>query len=164
MTTQAASLEVDIGTQSLSAWNRERTLIERYPVSTAANGTGQQKDSLRTPLGHHVVRARIGQGMPRNMVFRGRRPTGEIYSEALGRSEPGRDWILTRILWLSGLQIGINRLGSVDTMQRFIYIHGAPDEYRMGIPRSRGCIQMRNPDLLEIFDMTPVGTPVYIHA
>lgn len=160
----AAYLEVSISAQSISAWNRRNDLIGKYPVSTASNGIGQQNGSFRTPIGQHVVRAKIGQGVPLNTVFRGRRPTGEIYSEALRRSEPERDWILTRILWLSGREIGINRLGNVDTMRRFIYIHGAPDKYEMGIPRSRGCIQMRNKSLLEIFDMTPVGTPVYIHA
>ena len=111
-----------------------------------------------------MVRARIGEGAPVNTIFRGRRPTGEIYRQGMREEFPDRDWILTRILWLSGSEKGFNRLGDVDTMRRYIYIHGAPDEVEMGEPGSIGCIRMHNQDLIKLFNMTPVGTPVTIHA
>jgi len=133
-----------------------------WPVSTASNGVGEQSGSYRTPRGRHVVRARIGAGLPANTVFIGRRPNGEIYTPELGAAYPGRDWILTRILWLSGCEPGFNRLGSVDTMRRFIYIHGSPDGVAMGAPGSHGCIRMRNADIIDLFDRIPVGTPVEI--
>ena len=132
------------------------------PVSTAARGPGEEKDSFRTPRGAHVVRARIGADAPLNTVFVGRRPTGEIYTPALGRAHPGRDWILTRILWLSGLEPGRNRLGNVDTMQRYIYIHGSPDEVALGMPGSHGCIRMSNREVVELFERVPAGTEVQI--
>ena len=118
--------------------------------------------SFRTPRGAHVVRARIGAGLPLNTVFVGRRPTGEIYTPALGRAHPGRDWILTRILWLSGVEPGRNRLGKVDTMRRFIYIHGCPDEVALGVPGSHGCIRMGNREVAALFEQVSAGTAVRI--
>jgi hypothetical protein len=133
------------------------------PVSTALNGAGELKNSGCTPRGEHVIRACIGDGLPLNTVFVGRRPTGEIYSDALGQQFPQRDWILTRILWLSGTELGKNRLGNVDTMQRYIYIHGCPDALPMGVPLSHGCIRMHNTDLIELFSRVSAGTRVIIH-
>jgi lipoprotein-anchoring transpeptidase ErfK/SrfK len=95
-------------------------------------------------------------------VFVGRRPTGELYTPELSEQFPKRDWILTRILWLSGCEVGFNRLGDVDTMRRYIYIHGSPDSVHMGEPGSIGCIRMRNADIVELFDLVPAGTPVNI--
>jgi lipoprotein-anchoring transpeptidase ErfK/SrfK len=118
--------------------------------------------SLQTPRGRHVIRAKIGAGAPANTVFRGRRPTGEIYTSELKAQFPERDWILTRILWLSGTEVGRNRLGNVDTMRRYIYIHGMPDSEPLGVPGSIGCIRMRNGDLVELFDFVPAGTAVEI--
>jgi L,D-transpeptidase YbiS len=155
-------LEVDIGNQSLLVREDDR-VVKRYAVSTARNGAGELLQSEQTPRGRHVVRARIGADQPVNTVFRGRRPTGEIYSAALRSAQPERDWILTRILWLSGLEVGKNRLGAVDTMRRFIYIHGCPDEDEMGVPGSHGCIKMRNQDVIELFNRIPAGTRVFIH-
>ena len=132
------------------------------PVSTAFRGAGEEKDSFCTPRGAHVVRARIGAGVPLNTVFVGRRPSGEIYTPALGRTFPERDWILTRILWLSGAEPGRNRLGKVDTMQRYIYIHGSPNEVTLGVPGSHGCIRMSNREVVLLFDRVPVGTEVQI--
>jgi lipoprotein-anchoring transpeptidase ErfK/SrfK len=123
---------------------------------------GEQAGSNCTPRGRHIVRAKIGGGMPANTVFRGRRPTGETYSETLAQEQPERDWILTRILWLSGCELGFNRLGEVDTMHRYIYIHGCPDSAPMGTPQSIGCVRMRNADILELFDLVPPGTSVEI--
>lgn len=136
--------------------------VARWSVSTALKGAGCAAGSYQTPLGRHRIRARIGAGQPLNTVFRGRRPTGEIYSDAVGREFPGRDWILTRILWLCGEEKGFNRGGSVDSQRRYIYIHGTPDSEPMGEPRSHGCIRMRNQDVLDLFDRVPVGTPVII--
>ena len=155
-------IDIDIGKQTLRLFDGE-TLLREYAVSTAANGVGQQEGSGCTPLGRHRIRARIGTGQPSGAVFVGRRPTGEIWSPQLAAEHPQRDWILSRILWLSGEQPGFNRLGNVDSMRRFIYIHGAPDSEPMGIPCSHGCVRMRNADVLELFDLVPVGCPVLIH-
>lgn len=131
-------------------------------ISTARNGAGEVRDSECTPRGWHEVVEMIGAGCPVNTVFVGRRPTGEIYTPALGAREQGRDWILTRILWLGGLEAGCNRDGDVDTRGRYIYIHGSPDEVAMGRPGSRGCIRMHNRDILQLFDEVGVGTRVLI--
>ena len=132
-------------------------------VSTAKNGPGEMKNSECTPRGLHTIRACIGTDFPDNTIFVGRRPTGELYSDALSAQLPERDWILTRILWLSGLEVGRNRLANVDTMQRYIYIHGCPDRLPMGEPLSHGCIRMHNRDLLVLFDLVKAGTQVMIH-
>jgi lipoprotein-anchoring transpeptidase ErfK/SrfK len=139
-----------------------RQAVASYAVSTSRYGTGNRQGSYRTPLGRHIVRAKIGAGQPLGTVFVGRRPTGEIYSEGLARAQPARDWILTRILWLSGTEVGKNRLGAVDTMRRYIYIHGTPDTDPLGEPGSIGCIRMRNTDIVALFEMTPVGARVLI--
>lgn len=155
-------LHVDIARQTLDWVDDAGRLVRRYSVSTALRGAGEQRGSYRTPRGRHIVRARIGAGAPTNTVFVGRRPTGEIYSPELAARFPGRDWILTRILWLSGCEVGFNRLGDVDTMRRYVYIHGSPDSVPMGTPGSIGCVRMRNADIVELFDAIPAGTPVLI--
>ncbi|MCB5189421.1 L,D-transpeptidase [Methylobacillus arboreus] len=155
-------IEVSIPEQTLRLFDAENSLVRRFPVSTALKGIGEQKDSYCTPRGRHLVRAKIGAGQPLGAVFRGRRPTGEIWTPALHAQHPGRDWILTRILWLSGCEPGFNRLGNVDSMQRYIYIHGTPDSEPMGEPHSHGCIRMRNEDVSELFDLVPFYTAVTI--
>lgn len=135
---------------------------ERFPVSTSRFGPGEREGSGCTPRGRHVVRAKIGAGLACGAVLHGRRPTGEVWSPALAAAQPGRDWILSRILWLSGCELGRNRLDGVDTMRRFIYIHGTPETEPMGVPFSHGCIRMRNDDVIRLFDMVAVGTPVEI--
>ncbi len=132
-------------------------------IATASNGTGQQQGSECTPLGSHRIRAKIGIDEPINTVFVGRRPTGEVYSPKLDSQYPERDWILTRILWLCGNEVGHNRGGMVDTQRRYVYIHGAPDSHDMGIPSSHGCIKMRNNDVVELFDRVSIGTTVLIN-
>ena len=154
-------IEISVAAQTLTLLEQD-AVRARFQVSTAARGAGEQKGSERTPRGLHVVRAKIGAGLPLGSVLVARRPTGEIWTPRLHAEHPGRDWILTRILWLSGLQRGVNRLGSVDSMQRFIYIHGTPDTEPMGTPRSHGCIRMRNEDMLALFDAVSVGTRVQI--
>lgn len=155
-------IEICVASQTLDLFDDAGLLLKRYRISTALNGVGEESGSYCTPRGAHVVRAKIGAGQPANAVFVRRRPTGEIYTPELGARFPGRDWILTRILWLSGCEPGMNRLGSVDTMRRYIYIHGTPDEVELGRPGSKGCVRMRNDDILELFDHVPAGTPVVI--
>lgn len=141
---------------------RDDQLFKTYVISTAKNGLGEVKNSFQTPRGLHMIRAKIGANAPVNAIFKERRFNGEVYTKEMHEQFPGRDWILTRILWLSGLEPGKNRLGNVDTMQRFIYIHGSPDERPTGNPTSRGCIRMRNQDIIEFFDLVPYGTKVFI--
>lgn len=154
-------IEINLAEQRLRLYAGDEVLLEA-PVSTAANGPGEVNGSGGTPRGWHVVRACIGAGSPANTVFVGRRPTGEVLTPERRAAEPQRDWILTRILWLSGLERGRNRLGQVDTMRRYIYIHGTPDEERLGVPASHGCIRMRNTDIMDLFEQVPVGTRVLI--
>lgn len=156
-------IEIAIQTQQLTLRNQAGQVLAQYPVSTAKNGVGSLNGSGCTPLGQHIIRAKIGTGAPENAVFVGRRLTGEICTPALMQQHPNRDWILTRILWLSGCEIDQNRLGNVDTMRRYIYIHGTPDSTDMATPGSHGCVRMRNADLIELFDRVPAFTAVNIH-
>jgi len=158
------NITIHIPSQSLELFDDAGHLLHRYAVSTGANGVGEESGSFCTPRGRHVIRARIGAGQPENAVFVARRPTGEIYTPELGKRQPGRDWILTRILWLSGCERGYNRLGTCDTMSRYIYIHGTPDSTVLGQPGSKGCVRMRNADLLELFELVEAGTQVDIAA
>ncbi len=154
-------IEISISKQQLRYYRGDQTVMD-VAVATASNGSGEQSGSECTPRGQHYIRAKIGAGCPVDSVFIGRRPTGEIYQQALKQQSPERDWILSRILWLCGTEPGKNRLGKVDTMRRYIYIHGCPDQDPMGIPSSHGCIKMRNADVLKLFDLVNVGTYVYI--
>ncbi|MDH5693645.1 MAG: L,D-transpeptidase [Gammaproteobacteria bacterium] len=154
-------IEVDISTQFLTLYQNE-SQIRSYRIATAKNGPGEVFGSECTPRGKHYIRAKIGQGCAENTVFVGRRPTGEIFDESLREAHPKRDWILTRILWLCGLEPGKNRLGEVDTMRRYIYIHGCPDSDEMGIPSSHGCVKMQNAEMIELFGLVEVGTVVDI--
>jgi predicted GNAT family N-acyltransferase len=155
-------IRISLPHQTLELHDERGALLRRYSISTARKGAGEQNGSFCTPRGRHIVRAKIGSGEPANTVFVRRRPTGEVWSPELAEAFPGRDWILTRILWLSGREPGRNRLGEVDTMRRYIYLHGSPDTVAMGAPGSIGCVRMRNDDIVELFDMVPVYTPVDI--
>ncbi|MDF1781081.1 MAG: L,D-transpeptidase [Alcanivoracaceae bacterium] len=155
-------IDVSISEQMLVLYDGDMP-ARYFTVSTALKGVGQSEGSHCTPLGRHQIRARIGAGLEQGSVLVGRRPTGEVWTPALSAQHPQRDWILSRILWLSGCEPGVNRMGSVDSMRRFIYIHGTPDIEPMGVPRSHGCIRMRNTDVIELFDRVPVGCPVLIH-
>ena len=157
----AVEIVVSISAQTLEL-TRDGTVLSQYAISTACNGAGELQDSECTPRGKHIIRAKIGAGCPPGTVFVGRRPTGETWSPQLEREQPGRDWILTRILWLSGTEPGVNRLANVDTMRRYIYIHGTPHEDDIGKPVSHGCVRMRNEDIVELFDNIEVGTHVTI--
>jgi len=153
------TITVDLGLQTLALFDDDR-LRGSYAISSAANGPGELMDSECTPRGHHVIAEKIGAGCVPNTVFVGRRATGEIYSPAMRSADPQRDWILTRILWLSGTEPGRNCGGNVDSKARYIYIHGTPDDTPMSIPGSRGCIRMRNRDIVELFELVDVGTTV----
>lgn len=131
-------------------------------VSTSKNGVGQHQGSYQTPQGRHRIRAKIGAGSAFNTIFVGRRKTGEIWSPELAARYPQRDWILTRVLWLCGMEPGKNRFGNVDTMRRYIYLHGSPDTVAMGEPGSIGCIRMKNSDIVSLFDFVPTGVTVEI--
>lgn len=160
-TTADVYIVIVLAQQHLYLYRNDMQVFDT-PVSTAANGAGEQNGSECTPRGMHYIRARIGAGCPPNTVFAGRRPTGEIYTPDLGMQYPDRDWILTRILWLCGREPGRNRLGQVDTMRRYIYIHGTPEETQLGVPGSHGCIRVANTAMIALFDQVPVGTPVDI--
>ncbi len=155
-------IRIGIASQTLSLLDEHGGLVKAYSISSSRFGTGERSGSFRTPRGLHVIRAKIGKDRPVNTVFVRRRPTGEIYSAELSEKFPDRDWILTRILWLSGLEPGFNRHGEVDTMKRYIYIHGSPDTAEMGKPGSIGCIRMRNEDLIDLFERVEAGTEVEI--
>lgn len=155
-------LDIDLTAQRLQLLDGA-TRVREYTVSTAANGPGEILGSGCTPRGRHRVRAKIGAGLPNGAVLRARRWTREVWSPELGAQYPGRDWILSRILWLSGVEPGRNRLGCVDTFRRYIYLHGTPDVAALGRPASHGCIRMRNDDVIELFDLVSAGTDVELH-
>jgi L,D-transpeptidase YbiS len=154
-------IRIDAAKQELTLLDGDK-VIKRYAVSTAKNGLGEKNGSFCTPRGRHIVRAKIGTGQPLGTVFVRRRPTGEVWTPQMHAKYPGRDWILTRILWLSGTEKGKNRLGDVDTMRRYIYIHGSHELAEMGKPGSIGCVRMRNNDIVELYDLVPPYTPVEI--
>ena len=158
-------IEVDIRLQQLYLWEPYPDgdmLIRQYTVSTAANGPGEQSGSYCTPRGRHRIAAKIGAGAPLCAAFKARELTGEIWTPELDAANPGRDWILTRILWLEGLEAGKNKGGTVDSHARYIYIHGTNEEHKLGTPASHGCIRMKNTEVAELFDRVKVGTEVRI--
>ncbi len=155
------SIAIDLSAQTLSLLDGDE-LIRTYRVSTAANGPGEQVDSECTPRGRHVIDEKFGDGCAPDTVFVGRRPTGETYTAALRERDPGRDWIVTRILWLAGTEPGRNAGGDVDTKSRYIYLHGTPDDTDMSVPGSHGCVRMRNADIIELYELVSPGTEVVI--
>lgn len=155
-------ININISSQELVIIDDNNSILRKYAVSTSKHGAGERHGSYCTPRGRHIIRAKIGAGQPANTVFVGRRPTGEMYSPELLAKFPDRDWILTRILWLSGCEVGFNRLGQVDTMRRYIYIHGSPDSVEMGKPASIGCIRMNNKDIIDLFERVYPGVQVNI--
>ncbi len=155
------SIAIDLNAQTLSLLDGNE-LLRTYPVSTAANGPGERADSECTPRGRHVIDEKFGDGCAPDTVFVGRRPTGETYTAALRERDPGRDWIVTRILWLAGTEPGRNAGGDVDTKSRYIYLHGTPDDTDMSVPGSHGCVRMRNADIIELYELVSPGTEVVI--
>ena len=158
---QGKYIEINISKQTLSLF-KGNDVVKQYTISTAKNGPGELMDSECTPRGEHIIREKFGTGCEVNMVFVSREPTGELYHPGLRQQFPDRDWILTRILWLSGCETGKNKGGSVDSYDRYIYIHGSPDDLVMGSPGSRGCVRMRNNDIIELFELVGSETDVNI--
>lgn len=154
-------LQVSVPQQTLTHWQAGQR-VAVYSVSTGEKGVGEQEGSEQTPRGWHYVRAKIGSGAPLNTVFVGRRPTGEIYTRDLKEAFPQRRWVLTRILWLCGLERGKNRGGTVDTMRRYVYIHGFPEDKPVGTPGSNGCVCLKNNAMVALFDVIPAFIPVLI--
>jgi L,D-transpeptidase YbiS len=159
---ESAQIDVNVQRQLLT-WRGIDLPPRSYLVSTAKNGVGCLQGSGCTPTGLHRIRLKIGAGCQSGTVFSGRRPTGEVYDAELATAFPRRDWILTRIMWLEGLESGFNRGRAVDTLRRFIYIHGTPDEAQLGAPASHGCIRMRNADIIELFELVENYTRVHIN-
>jgi lipoprotein-anchoring transpeptidase ErfK/SrfK len=155
-------IDICIATQTLQLIEKNKEL-KSYPISSAKNGLGEEMGSECTPKGKHKIRAKIGIDQPLNSVFIARRSTGEIYNLALAAEFPDRDWILTRILWLGGLEVGFNRYGKKDSTWRYIYIHGCPDHLMQGKPDSHGCIRMGNHDIIDFFGRVQVGDEILIH-
>ncbi len=152
---------ISIARQRLWLYQDGEPVME-CPVSTAANGPGERMDSGCTPRGRHRICEKIGDGQPPGAVFVGRRPTGEIWSPRLREQYPERDWILTRILWLEGLEEGFNRGGEVDSRERYIYLHGTPDDTPLGRPGSHGCIRLANDAITDLYQRVEVGDEVLI--
>jgi L,D-transpeptidase YbiS len=155
---------IDVAKQLLQLRNADNALLAEYPISSALKGVGEKQGSYQTPRGRHVIGEKIGENMPIFTVFSARKPTGEIFSEALSSQYPDRDWILSRILWLEGVEEGVNRGNDVDSRSRYIYIHGTNEENYIGVPRSHGCIRMRNADVIDLFDRVSVGDAVFVCA
>ena len=147
-----SKINISVSSQKLSLF-QEGELVSSYKVSTALKGVGQEKNTNKTPLGNHIIRAMIGRNLPIYAVIKARRFTNEIWTKELDDPSITVDWILSRVIWLSGKDLGRNRLGNVDTMQRYIYIHGTNEEHLLGTPSSHGCIRMSNEDVIELFDV-----------
>ena len=154
-------LHISCKHQRLEVYHNHRCM-QSMSISTGKKGTGQQKNSGKTPLGWHCIAEKFGDDAPINSVFVARKPTGEIYTSELKENNPERDWILTRILRLKGLELGVNLEGEVDTYQRYIFLHGTPVETILGVNGSKGCIRVRNRAIVKLYNQVSVGTPVYI--
>jgi len=157
-TLEQADVWIDLAEQSLTLPKHNKF----YVISSGKNGIGEQENSGKTPRGWHKVALKFGHSAVKNAVFKARQETGEVYNDALAAQFPERDWILSRILWLSGLEDNFNQGEGCDTFKRYIYIHGTPDSEPMGIPMSHGCIRMRNDDVIELFDLIPEQALVFI--
>lgn len=153
-------LLVDVSSQRLVV-SHSGIVKSVYAVSTAKAGEGSLSGSGKTPLGWHHVTDWIGEGAPPGQVFAARRPTEEVIPRSGWSSEQSKDKVLSRIMWLSGLERGVNYGGDVDSRSRFIYLHGTNQEHLIGTKASHGCIRLRNDDVLELFDMTK-GLPTFV--
>ena len=158
-------IEISLASQQLSlleAMPEGPKLLRQYPVSTALNGAGEAEGSYCTPRGRHRIAQKIGACAPLFAVFKARLPTGEIWTPELEAKAPGCDWILSRILWLEGMEAGKNQGDKVDSHARYIYIHGTNEEHKIGTPVSHGCIRMKNADVVALYDLVEMGTEVNI--
>lgn len=153
-----ADILIDLAQQMLYLSKYQK----KYSISTGKNGIGEQENSGKTPRGWHRIAEKIGKNTPVNSVFIARQATGEIYDDELAEQYPQRDWILSRILWLQGLEPNFNCGKGCDTHQRYIYIHGTPDSEPMGEALSHGCVRMRNQEIIELFDLVNENALVYL--
>jgi hypothetical protein len=156
----ALGLWVSVGRQQLCGLENGRVRFA-YRCSTAAKGVGNREGSNQTPLGWHEIQERFGDGLPAGAIFKERKHKGKVWSPGSGT---GDDLILSRIMWLGGLEPGINASPGIDSHTRYIYIHGTPQEDRLGTPASMGCIRLSNADVIELYEQTALGTPVFISA
>lgn len=159
----SALIVVDVSMQKLSLYEGLKEL-HSYSISTSAYGTGSQAGSMKTPLGLHRVKRKIGARAATGTIFKGRVDTGRIARIHLEPEHTGDDFVTSRILWLDGMEPGENSGGDVDSYRRYIYIHGTHEEGLIGQPASHGCIRMRNADVIELFDLVPEKTPVWIRG
>ena len=156
------SIKINIAEQQLSLLDEDGNMIHQYPVSTSKKGSGNQNGSEQTPLGMHRIKNKLGGAMPVNEVFIGRVPHGSL-EECIERElDLPDDVIMSRIMWLEGMEPGRNQGGYVDTYERYIYIHGTNHEDTIGMPNSIGCIRMRNNDVVDLFRLVEVGSEVLI--
>lgn len=155
------SIETKLSEQKLYVM-RDNQIFKQYPISSSKFGIGSEAGSNKTPLGKHIVREKIGAGAPINTIFKSRVDTKKIAQVCLEPKDTGHDYVTTRILWLEGIEEGINKGNGIDSYRRNIYIHGTPEEGLIGTPASHGCIRMRNKDVMELFDLIPTGTKVEI--
>ena len=154
---------VDISEQRLYLYNNDN-LVQSFPVSTSKYGEGQIENSFKTPLGLHEIKEKIGDKEPINTIFTARENTNKIAEIQINPNDTENDFVTSRILWLDGLENGINRGVGVDSYSRYIYIHGTHEEGLIGQKASHGCIRMFNNDVIELFDMVSEGTKVQIRA
>lgn len=152
---------VDVSAQRLSLY-RHGERVGHWQVSTSQFGTGNRQNSQRTPLGVHRVARKIGDNAPIGTLFRARRDTGRTVSILKDDRAADGDYVTTRILWLEGLEPGVNKGPGIDSFDRYIYIHGTAEEGRIGRPVSHGCVRMRNDEVIALFDQVAEGTLVEI--
>ena len=156
------SIKINVTEQLLSLFDDDGKLLHQYPVSTSKYGTGSRNGSEKTPLGLHRIKNKLGGSMPVNEVFIGRVPHGSLEECQQRGVELPDDVIMSRIMWLEGMEPGRNQGGYVDTYQRYIYIHGTNHEDSIGTPSSIGCIRMRNQDVVDLFRQVEIGSEVLI--
>ncbi|VAW51241.1 ErfK/YbiS/YcfS/YnhG family protein [hydrothermal vent metagenome] len=156
------SINISVAKQELKLLDEDGLLLHQYPVSTSKYGTGSENGSEKTPLGLHRIKEKLGGAMPVNEVYIGRVPHGNL-EECLEQGvELPDDVIMSRIMWLEGMEPGRNHGGYVDTYQRYIYIHGTNHEENIGTPASIGCIRMCNKDVVDLFRQVEIGSEVLI--
>jgi lipoprotein-anchoring transpeptidase ErfK/SrfK len=139
------------------------TVSREFIISSSFYGTGSLRNSLKTPLGKHVIYKKIGEDLPVNAILKGRKWSGAIANIVSDPIDTDYDHVTSRILWLDGLEIGSNKGSDVDSMSRYIYIHGTAEEGLLGRPASDGCIRMYNVEVIELFDLVEEGTQVWIY-
>jgi lipoprotein-anchoring transpeptidase ErfK/SrfK len=158
----SVSLLVRISEQSLYLLDELEEVVQKYAVSTSKYGVGNKEGSFQTPTGRHIVKEKIGGQVAMNEVFVGRKPLGVLEDLQARQADLPEDIITSRIMWLEGLEPGVNKGNDIDSYQRYIYIHGTSEEDKIGTAASHGCIRMRNDDVIDLFDQIETGCEVLI--